>query len=133
MVILIRGLILVLYALTHPTYDFRHVFFLVPWYIIMPGHVKKSDGPDPDPSPWLIVSDELKVKLKAKPYDAKKSCWVPDKATGGYDEGLIESADGEKVSVQILGGDVKVFKKDQVGQVNPPKFDCSEDMAGEHF
>ena len=24
----------------------------------------------------------------------------------------------------------KVFKKDQVGQVNPPKFDCSEDMAG---
>ena len=99
----------------------------------MPGHVKKSDGPDPDPSPWLIVSDELKVKLKAKPYDAKKSCWVPDKATGGYDEGLIESADGEKVSVQILGGDVKVFKKDQVGQVNPPKFDCSEDMAGEHL
>ena len=25
---------------------------------------------------------------------------------------------------------VKVFKKDQVGQVNPPKFDCSDDMAG---
>ena len=24
----------------------------------------------------------------------------------------------------------KVFKKDQVQQVNPPKFDCSEDMAG---
>ena len=115
------------------THDFLHVFYLVPWYSIMPGHVKKSDGPDPDPSPWLIVSDELKVKLKAKPYDAKKSCWVPDKATGGYNEGLIESADGEKVSVQILGGDVKVFKKDQVGQVNPPKFDCSEDMAGEHL
>ena len=24
----------------------------------------------------------------------------------------------------------KVFKKDQVGQVNPPKFDCCDDMAG---
>jgi myosin heavy chain 6/7 len=24
----------------------------------------------------------------------------------------------------------KVFKKDQVGQVNPPKFDCSDDMSG---
>ena len=24
----------------------------------------------------------------------------------------------------------KVFKNDQVGQVNPPKFDCSDDMAG---
>jgi len=96
----------------------------------MPGHVKKSEGPDPDPSPWLLVSEELKVKLKAKPYDAKKSCWVPDKATGGYDEGLIESIDGEKVSVKILhSGDTKVFKKAQVGQVNPPKFDCSDDMA----
>ena len=75
----------------------------------MPGHVKKSEGPDPDPSPWLLVSDELKVKLKAKPYDAKKSCWVPDKATGGYDEGLIESIDGEKVSVKLLhNGDVSI-------------------------
>ena len=68
----------------------------------MPGHIKKTDGPDPDPSPWLIVSDELKVKLKSKPYDPKKSCWVPDKATGGYWEALIDSTDGEKVSVKIL-------------------------------
>jgi len=96
----------------------------------MPGHVKKTDGPDPCPDQWLIVSDDLKVKLKSKPYDPKKSVWVPDKATGGYDEGLIESIDGEKVTVKILGKDTKVFKKDQVGQVNPPKFDCSEDMAG---
>jgi len=95
----------------------------------MPGHVKKTEGPDPCPDQWLIVSDELKVKLKAKPYDPKKSVWVPDKATGGYDEGLIDSIDGEKVSVKILGKDTKVFKKDQVGQVNPPKFDCSDDMA----
>ena len=73
----------------------------------MPGHIKKTDGPDPDPSPWLIVSDELKVKLKSKPYDPKKSCWVPDKATGGYWEALIDSTDGEKVSVKILDEDSK--------------------------
>ena len=72
----------------------------------MPGHIKKTEGPDPCPDQWLIVSDELKVKLKSKPYDAKKSCWVPDKATGGFNEGLIESTDGEKVTVKILGGDV---------------------------
>ena len=24
----------------------------------------------------------------------------------------------------------KVFKEDQVGQVNPPKFDCQDDMSG---
>ena len=55
---------------------------------------------------WLPFI-ELKVKLKAKPYDAKKSCWVPNKATHGYDEGLIESTEGDKVTVQILEtGDV---------------------------
>ncbi len=69
---------------------------------VMPGHVKKSTGPDPDPDPWLVVSDQLKTKLKAKPYDAKKSCWVPNKATGGYLEGLIESTEGDKVTVTIL-------------------------------
>jgi hypothetical protein len=68
----------------------------------MPGHIHKTEGPDPDPAPWLEVSAELKVKLKSKPYDAKKSCWVPNKATHGYDEGLIESADGDKVTVEIL-------------------------------
>ena len=68
----------------------------------MPGHIKKSSGPDPDPDPWLVVTPQLKEKLKAKPYDAKKSCWVPDKATGGYFEGLIDSTDGDKVTVTIL-------------------------------
>merc|ERR1711963_1133255 len=97
----------------------------------MPGHVKKSDGPDPCPDQWLYVSEELKVKLKSKPYDPKKSVWVPEKGTGGYLEGLIESVDGEKVSVKLVESkEVKVFKKDQCGQINPPKFDCSEDMAG---
>ena len=68
----------------------------------MPGHIAKSEGPDPDPLPWLAVSEELKKKLMTKPYDAKKSCWVPDKASGGYLEGLIQEKDGEKVSVEIL-------------------------------
>ena len=95
----------------------------------MPGHIKKTSGPDPDPSPWLEVKFELKTKLKQKPYDPKKSVWVPNKADGGYLEGLIESKDGAKVSVNV-GGEVKVYKEDVVDQVNPPKFDCSEDMAG---
>ena len=54
---------------------------------------------------------------------------MPEKGTGGFAEGLIESTEGEKVTVQIKGGEKKVFKKDLVGQVNPPKFDCCEDMS----
>merc|ERR1712142_460858 len=94
----------------------------------MPGHVKKTSGPDPDPSPWLEVKYELKMKNKAKPYDPKKSVWVPNKADGGYLEGLIESKDGAKVTVKV-GGEMKVFKEDQVCQVNPGNYDCAEDMA----
>ena len=76
----------------------------------MPGHIKKTEGPDPDPDPWLVVTPELRKKLNAKPYDAKTSCWVPDKATGGYFEGLIENKDGAKVTVKILEtGDVSIY------------------------
>jgi len=98
----------------------------------MPGHIKKTSGPDPDPSPWLLVSPELKAKNLKKPYDPKKSVWVPNKADGGYLEGLLEEKEGNKCKVNIAG-EVKVFKEDQVCQVNPPKFDCSDDMAGLTF
>ena len=68
--------------------------------------------------------------------DGKKSAWVPDKSTGGYLEGLCENdmkvadweAIGQKVSVNV-NGEVKVYKSDQICQVNPGKFDMSEDMA----
>merc|ERR1712223_830535 len=61
----------------------------------------------------------------------KKSCWVPDKATGGYFEGLIDSSEGAKVTVALLPSkDVKVFMTAQLAQVNPPEFDCSDDMSG---
>jgi len=88
----------------------------------MPGHIKKTSGPDPDPSPWLLVSAELKQKLIKKPYDPKKSVWCNNKADGGYLEGLMESKDGAKVTVNV-GGEMKVYKEDHVCQVNPPKFD----------
>jgi len=66
----------------------------------------------------------------------KKSCWVPNKADGGYLEGLTEKemkvsdweAVGTKINVNV-GGETKTFKTEQICQVNPPKFDCSEDMA----
>ena len=50
---------------------------------------------------FLMSNSLFQVKLKSKPYDPKKSCWVPEKGTGGYLEGIIESIDGEKVSVKL--------------------------------
>ena len=67
---------------------------------------------------------------QAKPYDPKKSVWVPNsnKTEGGYLEGLLESKDGKKATVMV-GKEKKVFKEDEVCQMNPPVYDCAADMA----
>ncbi len=74
----------------------------------MPGHVKlgKAGEPDPDPSPYLVISIEMKREDMMKPYDPKKSFWVPD-GKGGYVEGALESDDGNK-AVVMCGHEVRV-------------------------
>ena len=78
-----------------------------------------------------------------KPYDAKKSVWVPD-GEGGFDEALIDSVEGDKVHVKV-GWEPKTFKSEQVMifisisisplmlikvmQVNPPKMERFEDVS----
>ncbi len=34
-------------------------------------------GKDPDPRPFLYVSPEQRKLDASKPYDAKKTCWIP--------------------------------------------------------
>ena len=67
----------------------------------------------------------MKKEDALKPYDAKKSVWVPD-GEGGFDEAMIDSVDGDKVNVKV-GWEPKTFKSAQVMQVNPPK------MASDFF
>jgi len=93
----------------------------------MPGHVTKSLGPDPDPSEFLYVSQEMKLKDMAKPYDSKKDCWIPDEKEG-FKIAQIQQTDGEMVEVLCKGVTTK-WKKDQIGQVNPPKYEKTEDVS----
>nr|CAI5869294.1 unnamed protein product [Callosobruchus analis] len=83
---------------------------------------------EPDPTPYLFVSLEQKRIDQTKPYDAKKSCWVPDDKEG-FVLGEIRGTKGDLVTVAIPGGEEKTFKKDNVYQVNPPKYEKVEDMA----
>jgi len=99
----------------------------------MPGHVKlgKSGEPDPDPSPYLIVSMEMKRDDQLKPYDPRKSYWCPDNK-GGFMECQLVDGDPEKEGSKcnVMQGHIKaVFKAEELGQVNPPKFEKCEDMA----
>merc|ERR1711881_679419 len=106
-------------------------------FLNMPGHVvkKKPGEEDPDPTPFLVVSLEMKREDQQKPYDPKKSYWCPnglkeDKA--GFMECMLEADDGSKATV-MCGHEKKVFKSEEVGQVNPPKFEKCEDMANLTF
>ena len=77
----------------------------------MPGHVKlgKPGEPDPDPSEYLIVSMDMKREDQMKPYDSKKSFWVPD-GQGGYIESILESDDGKVAKVVVKGYEVNIMK-----------------------
>ena len=68
----------------------------------MPGHIKlgKSNEPDPDPAPYLIISMEMKRADMLKPYDAKKSVWAPD-GQGGFKEAMLDNDDGKKATVMV--------------------------------
>merc|ERR1711971_428582 len=97
----------------------------------MPGHVKKSSGPDEDPCPYLVVTLDMKRENAMKPYDPKKSYWCPD-GKGNYMECMLDEDDGTKAKVSC-GHEKKVFKSSEIGQVNPPKFEMCEDMANLTF
>ncbi|XP_037068387.1 myosin heavy chain, muscle-like isoform X3 [Pollicipes pollicipes] len=91
--------------------------------------IKKTDpSDDPDPTPFLYVSLEQKRIDQNKPFDAKVAAWVPD-AEEGFVQGKITGTKGDLVTVSIPGGDDKSVKKEQVQQVNPPKYEKCEDMS----
>ena len=50
-----------------------------------------------------------------------------------FDKGMIEETNGNKVKVKLVmganKGETREYKQDVVGQVNPPKYDCCEDMS----
>jgi len=104
----------------------------------MPGHIKltKTGQADPDPTEFLLPSIDMKRADQQKPYDAKKSVWIPDPKTGGYREGLLESGDLEDPASKCVVGvahEKFTHKAAEVGKVNPPKFEKCEDMVNLTF
>ncbi|CAL4105007.1 unnamed protein product, partial [Meganyctiphanes norvegica] len=79
----------------------------------------------------MFISREMKLKDMAKPYDAKTDCWVVD-AEEGFAIGKIQGTKGDKVTVEVKGSK-KDFKKTEVAQVNPPKYEKCEDMSNLTF
>jgi myosin heavy chain 6/7 len=103
----------------------------------MPGHIKLVKGAvDPDPTEFLVPSIDVKRADQQKPYDSKKSAWIPNPKDGGYREGILESGDFEDPAskcVVAVGHEKFTHKGAEVGRVNPPKFEKCEDMVNLTF
>ncbi|CAF0824471.1 unnamed protein product [Rotaria sordida] len=77
---------------------------------------------------YLVLPPEEKIKLQAQPFDGKKAVWVPDPKES-YVAGEIVSTKGDDVVVKTPKGENVTLKKDNVQQMNPPKYSCTDDMA----
>ncbi|PIO64944.1 myosin head [Teladorsagia circumcincta] len=80
---------------------------------------------------YLKRSREQMLKDQSQPYDSKKSVWVPDQEEG-YVAGEIKSTKGDN-AVVIIGDKEKTFRKDALQEMNPPKFEKTEDMSNLTF
>ncbi|XP_047426901.1 myosin-16-like [Mugil cephalus] len=98
----------------------------------MPGAYKGECGDDVDPMPFLVPTEKERLDAINKPYDIKRSCWVKDDKEA-FIAGEIESESGDQVVVKTTKNTTVTVKKDDVQQMNPPKFYQASDMANLTF
>ncbi|GMR36120.1 hypothetical protein PMAYCL1PPCAC_06315 [Pristionchus mayeri] len=80
---------------------------------------------------YLKRSREQQIADQSTPYDSKKNVWLPD-AEEGYIAAEIKSSKGDMTTVVTAKGDSTV-KKDLLQEMNPPKFEKTEDMSNLSF
>ncbi|EYC46232.1 hypothetical protein Y032_0404g853 [Ancylostoma ceylanicum] len=80
---------------------------------------------------YLRLTKEQMHKEQSRPYDSKKNVWVPDPEEG-YIAADVKSTKGDNVTV-VIGDKEKTFKKDMLQEMNPPKFEKTEDMSNLTF
>ncbi|KAL3097199.1 hypothetical protein niasHT_030194 [Heterodera trifolii] len=81
---------------------------------------------------YLRRTREQILEDQSRPYDSKKNCWIPDPEEG-YLAGEIVSGKAEKVTVKVGGGNEKTVKQEEIQEMNPPKFEKTEDMSNLTF
>ncbi|VDM97049.1 unnamed protein product, partial [Thelazia callipaeda] len=81
---------------------------------------------------YLRQTREQMAADQARPYDSKKNCWIPD-AEEGYMAAEITSSKGDMVTVVTARGNEVTLKKDMLQEMNPPKFEKTEDMSNLTF
>ncbi|KAH7697341.1 myosin heavy chain B (MHC B), partial [Aphelenchoides avenae] len=80
---------------------------------------------------YLRESDEKRLAAQTKKFDSKKNVWIAD-PEDGFLAVEIKSTKGDQVVVSTPKGE-KTVKKDDIQQMNPPKYEKTEDMANLTF
>ncbi|KAK6050733.1 myosin head [Cooperia oncophora] len=81
---------------------------------------------------FLRQSPEQLLAASTKKFDSKKNVWISDKEEG-FIAAEIKSTKGDVMVVVTSKGNEKTIKKDEAQQMNPPKFEKTEDMANLTF
>ncbi|ULT86008.1 hypothetical protein L3Y34_006002 [Caenorhabditis briggsae] len=81
---------------------------------------------------FLRQSPEQLLAATTKKFDSKKNVWVADPEEG-FIAAEIKSSKGDTVVVVTSKGVEKTIKKDDAQQMNPPKYEKTEDMANLTF
>ncbi|CAJ0566249.1 unnamed protein product, partial [Mesorhabditis spiculigera] len=81
---------------------------------------------------FLRRSREQMLKDQSTPYDSKKNVWVPD-PEDGFVAAEITSSTPNDVTVITAKGNQQTFKRDACSEMNPPKFEKTEDMSNLSF
>ncbi|VDD74731.1 unnamed protein product [Mesocestoides corti] len=86
------------------------------------------DPSDPDFEYLGVDRKALLKEAEAGSFDSKSVAWVEDEKEGYVMADIVETS-GDTVTVRLKDGTTKQIKKDDIQQVNPPKFTMTEDMA----
>ena len=81
-----------------------------------------------DPSVYLRPSSSREVFDQTRIFDSKKWLWVPDEEEG-FKKACVKNVRGDKVLVELTGGQDVEYDMNITEQMNPPKFEKAEDMA----
>jgi myosin heavy chain 6/7 len=82
-----------------------------------------------DPEAYLRPSREKDTIDPTRMFDTKKWTWVPDEEEG-FKSATVKSQKGERLVVELDGGQEVEVDLNATQQMNPPKFEKIEDMAG---
>ncbi|CAJ0963180.1 unnamed protein product, partial [Mesorhabditis belari] len=81
---------------------------------------------------FLRMSREQMIVEQSKPYDSKKDCWVPDEEDGFVSAQVMEEK-GDTIKVVTIKQNEITLKKELIQEMNPPKFEKTEDMSNLSF